>query len=150
MLTERAAVFVGRSIISVKDFTVKRMLGRGFHCTALKGFRNSDPYVPVVLKLFRPEQAHALEREKEVLTTMLSISNIPKVVAHTAAEVTNGHSSSYHTLIVTPLGQTVRPVVGGSPCSGAQLSVLVTVLQAAHALGIAHRDVKPGMYSDAM
>ncbi len=142
LLTERAAALVGHIDIIVDGITLKSMLGRGMHCTAFEGLRNCDNMALVAKVFHHSQHAAALKQERDSLEAMATIPNIPRVAAQTIAK----GDTVYQVLLLTPVGRPVRPVLGGELCSGSQISKLVSVLRSAHDMGIAHRDVKPGMY----
>jgi hypothetical protein len=141
LLTSAASFLVGFSGFKLDGFNAIRVLGQGMHCTALAGFTTTDK-TPVVIKLFSLDHKEACDTEEGHLRALAEVGRVPRVLhkGFTYVEFGKKHMC---VLVVTPVGVPVRPVPTGNFCTGSQLASLVDVLQAAHGLGIAHRDVKP-------
>jgi hypothetical protein len=125
-------------MLEIGDYDVRNFLGRGMNCQAYYVVKKS--FVGVA-KLFPPSKFDARKTEKAMLELFAThgIKNVPKLVE----ECSNTENFA---LIVTPLGNVVRPVAGGAIVRGKQLAPLVTLLEQIHTrLKIAHRDIKPGM-----
>ena len=133
---------LGHTALQFSNISIGRVLGRGRFCTAFESTLASVASSgSVVAKVFHSCHDSVMKCEKDVLITLAqhNVGNVPRYEADEKSSCGN-----FNVLVVSPLGEVVLPIRGGSRTVGEHWATLVMTLQRTHGLGIAHRDVKPG------
>ena len=124
----------------VEGWQLCAILGSGRFATAFRAKKqNETTGEEYVLKLF--DSSDKAECENEYLT-LRKLRDEGGVIANPKPGEWQQDGSQCF-LVVSPVGREVLPMWGGCETDGRQFRVLVDVLEQAHSLGIAHRDVKP-------
>jgi hypothetical protein len=91
------------------------------------------------VKVFSKDKERSYVRERDALIKLQrnNVQNVPRCQAEFRSR------DGALVLVVTPVGEPVLPLAGGRRTTGIHLATLVDILQAAHMIGVAHRDVKP-------
>ena len=132
---------LGYVIPKIPNIELEEPLGRGGSACVYQG-EVSETKEKVVVKVYMEDRDIALEAEDRALTALQGIENVPKKMK--VEEMTEKVDGSLgKVLVATPVGTPVLPTQRGIPVNGTHLKQLVMVLKEAHALDLAHRDIKP-------
>ena len=129
----------GKKKFEVDNYEIVSYLGSGSYCRAYEIKKLKRTFVGKVF-----DDSKVMKNEMHLLQILRDVgsTNVPNF--QEIGKVKLDSDASSEILIVSPVGTPIRPCNQSVFPTGKQLSKIVKVLQSAHKLGFAHRDVKPG------